>query len=203
MKIKQLLALALLAAAPAFASANFTVNFEKAWDYTYSDINNYYSGGTAADSTSGSNQGVSFVNVLGLSNTSDFTYYSNAPTSEGIAWAYGDHAYFNVNGGVNGSLSFYYSTPTTILGAVKAYDNLNGTGTLLGSIDLIANSTSSYDGWTKVSFNFTGTALSFDLSASANVVAFDNISAVPEPAMSWLFVTGFAAIGAFIRRRKA
>jgi hypothetical protein len=164
MKLKQLLALALLATAPAFASANFDINFENTWNYSNGDINNYYNGGTAADGSTGSNQGVSFVNVSGLSNDAAGPYYSNAPSSLGVAYAYGDQAYFNVASGVNNTLSFYYSSAesATIIGAVKAYSGLNDTGTLLGSFDLIANSSSSYDTWTAVSFNFTGTALSFD-----------------------------------------
>ena len=203
MKHKQLLAVALLAASPAFAFASaFTVDFEKAWDYG-TDVNNYYNGGTASDGTSGSNLGVSFVNVSGLSNDSNFTYYTNAPSMLGTAYAYGT-AFMNVAAGVDNGLSFSYSSATAVSGAILAYSGLNGTGTLLGSINLTANDTGSYDHWNVASFNFSGKAESFDLTAlGANYVAFDNISPVPEMPVFWLLGSGLAMMGAIKRRVKA
>ena len=53
MKLFSIAALALITATPAFAGAPFLVDFEKNWDYGV-DVNTYYSGGTAADGTSGS-----------------------------------------------------------------------------------------------------------------------------------------------------
>lgn len=100
MKLKQLFALALFSTLPAFASASFLVDFEKTWDYANGDINDYYSGGTAADGTTGPNLGVSFTGVSGLSNDSSFTYYSNAPSMQGTAYAY-DTAYMNMFAGVD------------------------------------------------------------------------------------------------------
>lgn len=183
----RLLALAVLsamAAAPASAGV-FTVDFEKTWDYVNGGVNDYYNGGAAADgSTGGPNLGVSFVGVSGLSNAGGFTYYANAPSMVGVAYAYtdslGSAAVMNVAAGVDGFLSFYYSSPVAATGAVLAYSGLNGTGSLLGSLDLAANSSVAYDTWTKVHFSFSGTAHSFDLTNSADAVAFDNISSVPE-----------------------
>ena len=185
MKLTRYLATAAVSAmfaGSAFA-AQFTVDFEKAWDYANGDVNEYYNGGTAADGSSGINLGVSFVGVSGLSNDANFTYYSNAPSMLGTAYAHtfapGDAAYMNVATGVAGALSFSYASPADALDAIKAYSGLNGTGTLLGSIDLLASGL--YDVWTPVTFAFSGTALSFDLTASANLVGFDDIKAVPVP----------------------
>jgi hypothetical protein len=179
------------------------VDFEKNWDYTNGDVNDYYSGGTAADGTSGSNLGVSFVGVSGLSNDPNFTYYTNAPSLQGVAYAYGT-AYMNVAAGVDNALSFSYSSLANLSGAVRAWTGLNGTGTLLGSFDLGTNDIgTTYDTWTKATFSFAGTAQSFDFTGSANAVAFDNISAVPVPAAAWLFGTGLAMFGAARRRGKA
>jgi len=200
---KKILALALVAAtSPAFASS-FTVDFEKTWDYSNGDVNDYYNGGAAADSsTGGSNLGVSFVNVSGLSNDSLTTYYSNAPTMQGVAYAH-DAAFMNVAAGVDNALSFSYSSATAVTAAVTAWTGLNGTGINLGSFDLAANS-SAYDSWTATTFNFIGTAQSFNLTtAGLNNVAIDNISAVPVPAAAWLFGTGLAMFGAVRRRGKA
>jgi hypothetical protein len=203
MKYKKLLVLALVAAtSPAFAS-NFTVDFEKTWDYG-TDVNDYYNGGAASDlSTGSSNLGVSFVNVSGLSNDSSFTYYANAPTMQGVAYAH-DTAFMNVAAGVNNALWFSYSSATAVTAAVTAWTGLNGTGTNLGSFDLAANSSSAYEGWTATTFNFSGTAQSFDLTtAGVNGIALDNISAVPVPAAAWLFGSALAMFGAVRRRGKA
>jgi hypothetical protein len=110
-----------------------------------------------------------------------------------------------VSAGVENALQFYYSSPTAVVGAVKAYDGLNGTGTLLGTFDLSANTAGpNYDNWTPVQFTFSGTAKSFDLTASANVVGLDNISAVPE-ADSWMMMLAGGALlgGVAMRRRRA
>lgn len=200
--------LALLATAPALATAaSFTVDFEKPWDYLDGDVNGYYSGGTAADGSSGANLGVSFVGVSGLSNDVNFTAFSGAPSPQGVAYAHtfapGDVAVMNVAGGVSQALSFWYSAPTAATGAVKAYSGLNGSGTLLGSIDLAANSSAAYDHWTRLNFSYAGTAHSFDLSGSANNVALDNISAVPEPAsLLMLLAGGVAVLRQGARRRR-
>ncbi len=137
---------ALFAATPAFASSWFLVDFEKSWDFANGDVNGHYSGGTAADGTSGGNLGVSFVNVSGLSNDSSFTYYTGAPSLIGTACAH-----------------------------------------------------------TSVTFKFAGTARSFDLTGSANLVGIDNISAVaavPEPSTVVLMLGGgVAALRTAARRR--
>ncbi len=206
MKLSRLFAVATLsamAASPTFA-AQFTVDFEKNWDYLDGDINGYYNGGTAADGTTGANLGVSFVGVSGLSNDLDFTYYTGAPSPQGTAYAHTfapeDLAFMNVAAGVDNALSFYYSSPGDALGAVKAYSGLNGTGTLLGTLDLAANTTGGYDVWTLVTFAFTGTALSFDLTGSANLVGLDDISAVPVPPALVLLASALLGIPA-VRQR--
>jgi hypothetical protein len=200
-----------LAAAPAIAAAatpTLVIDFEKAWGY-----------GDLVDDTYAS-QGVSFTNVMGVSNEADFSYFSNAPSSMGTAMAQLDGqvntaAFMNVADGVDNSISFYFSSPTTVLGAVKAYAGLNGTGELLGTFGLIANDFSTitdidgsvfavYDTWTLASFNFAGTARSFDLTASANVVGFDNISvtpSVPEPESLALLLVGLGVMA--VARRHA
>ena len=200
MKLFPAAAAALIAAAPAFASASdFLVDFEHQWEY-----------GTAVDNTYAA-QGVSFVNVLGLSNQApDFVYYSGAPSPLGTAFAqtFGadDRAFMNVAAGVSNALTFFYSTPAAISGAISAYSGLNGTGMLLGTFSLIANdATSLYDTWTAANFAFKGTARSFDLTASANVVGFDNIAGVtpvPEPSTIALMLVGGAGMLRFAARRR-
>lgn len=195
MKLVSALSLLAFAAAPALSSAAtpFLVDFEKNWSYGEAVDNQYAA------------SGVTFTNVLGVSNDPDFgAYYTNAPSPLGVAMAQLDGvanttAFMNVAGGVDGALSFFYATPTDIVGAIKAYSGLNGTGQLLGTFNFAANG-AAYDTWTAATFSFDGTAKSFDLSGTANVAGIDNVSAVPEPASMAL---ALAALGmmVFMARR--
>jgi hypothetical protein len=201
MKLFPIAALALFAATPAFAGSSFLVDFENDWAY-----------GTTVDNTY-SSLGVSFTNVLGLSNNDGLgslpngDYYQNAPSTLGVAYGQLDGvvntaAYMNVAGGVDNALSFYYSSAANVSGAVKAYSGLNGSGTLLGSFDLTANS-NSYDNWTAVTFAFAGTAQSFDLTGAANsYVGFDNIAAVPEASTYAMLLAGLGMLGFAARRNR-
>jgi hypothetical protein len=184
------LALALGLASPAFAAAPLSVDFEKHWNFGEEVANTY--------------AGVSFTNVLGLSNDANFTYYAGAPSPMGVAFVQLDGivnttSFMNVDAGVTGGLSFFYSTPSAATGAIKAYSGLNGTGTLLGTLDLGANS-ADYTAWNKAVLSFSGTAKSFDLTGAANVVALDNIAAVPEPTSLALMLAGASVLLA--RRRR-
>ena len=184
------LALALGLASPAFAAAPLSIDFEKTWDYGV-EVGDTY----AAD-------GVTFTNVLGLSNNADEIFFSNAPSPQGIAYAQLDGitntaAYMNVAAGVTGGLSFYYAG--TDVSTIKAYSGLNGTGTLLGAITLA--STGDYSTWNKAVLSFSGSAQSFDLTSTAGIAALDNIAAVPEPTSVALLLAGGGLLLA--RRRRA
>lgn len=201
MKLKLIsIAATLLAAAPAFASTSFLVDFEKSWAYGENVDNTYAAAG------------VYFTNVLGVSNGDGLgslpngDYYANAPSPLGTAFAQLDGvinttAYLNVTNGVDNSLSFFYSSPSAVQGAVKAYSGLNGTGTLLGTFNLGATD-NDYSVWNQATFSFSGTAKSFDLTQSASVVALDNIAAVPEPEAFALLLAGLGMVSAAVRRKQ-
>lgn len=209
-------AVALLSAAPAFA-APYVIDFEKTWDFSNSGVNSFYAGGQAADGSIGPNFGATFSNVFGLSNEAAFTYYQNAPSMVGTAYVFlsnnGDRALMNVGSGVTNTLSFSYSSPSEILGAVSAYSGENGTGTLLGTINLVANDaggfateTGNYGSWTLATFNYQGVARSFDFSALAGNAGIDDIrydTTIPVPAALPMMVLGLGALGAVARRRRA
>lgn len=199
-----------LAGSPAFAGVLFNVDFEKAWDFGNGDVNTYYAGGSAADGSSGGpNLGVSFTNVSGVSNDALGPYYANAPSPKGVAYAHDTGVLMNLAtgiDGVNGALQFYYSTSAAAPGALKAYSGANGTGTLLGTIDLAANDlngNSLPDVWSLATFHFNGVAKSFDLSGSVvDSFAFDNITAVPEPGSLALLAGALGVLGVIHRRKK-
>jgi hypothetical protein len=199
-KLISMAAAALFAAAPAFASTSFSVDFEKTWAYGEA-VDNTYAGA-----------GVSFTNVLGLSNgdglggLANGDYYANAPSPLGTAFVQLDGlvnttSFMNVVAGVDNSLSFFYSTPTAIVGAIKAYSGLDGTGNLLGTFDMTATD-GAYSVWNSATFSFSGTAMSFDLTQTAGFAALDNVAAVPEPEMLSLMLAGMALTGAVVRRKQ-
>jgi hypothetical protein len=201
MKALILASMVLASATPAMAATNFLIDFEKSWGY-----------GDAVDNTYLA-QGVTFSNVLGLSNNDGLgnlpggAYYANAPTPLGVAYAQLDGvintaAYINVAGGVDLGLRFSYSSPVAITNAVRAYSGLNGTGTLLGSLSLAATDPS-FSVWNQAALTFSGTALSFDITPTSEAAAFDNISPVPEAQEYAMMLTGLGVVALMTRRRKA
>jgi hypothetical protein len=76
--MKLLPALALFAAAPAFASSSLLIDLERSWDDAKGDVDGYYAGSSTAAGATGSSLGVSFVNVSGLSNDASFAFTVSA-----------------------------------------------------------------------------------------------------------------------------
>lgn len=99
------------------------------------------------------------------------------------------------------------------------YDGLDGTGTLLASLNLPVTRTESgfdtcgvfYCEMLTAGISFSGTAQSVVFSGVANRIAFDNVTfgnaipgtSVPEPSTWLLMASGLAAIGLKTRRRGA
>jgi hypothetical protein len=151
--------------------------------------------------------------VLGLSNNdglgslSNGDYYQNAPSPLGVGVVQLDGvvnttSFMNVAAGVENKLSFFYSSIADVTGAIKAYSGLNGTGTLLGTFNMTGN-TADFTNWSLANFSFSGTAKSFDLSATNGVAGLDNIQAVPEPESYASLLAGLALLGVVARRRKS
>ena len=217
--MKQLLstiALAVAVAAPLSASAgSITIDFDRVWNGGNGDIGEYYNGGKASssqDPATGPKLGISFVNVSGYNNDPLSGGYTGAPSPLGVAYAEGTasnnqafagQSFINITSGAVSGFSFYYSSMVDVLGAVRAYSGLNGTGTLLGTLNLLQNDFNGvYDTFSLATLAYGGGARSFDLSALANgdnVALFDNVRVVPEPGALALLAIGGAL--ALVRRK--
>lgn len=199
----------LAAATPASADI-ININFENSWPYGDS-VGLFYA-----------SQGLSFSDTcLGLSNNDglgsnpDGSYYANAPSPLGVLNPY----YFTgtpavarpimtISPGATGALTFWYSSPEAITGAIVAYSGPDGTGSVLGTVDLAAtfvfdSSGFNYNIWSQATLNFSGIAQSFDFTGAANVAGFDDFSltTIPTPAGAALF--GLGGLLAARRRRNA
>jgi len=203
-KIIAALAAGVLCAAPAF-SASVTLDFEGA--SSFQSIDGFYNGGVDGGGASGANYGVLFGgDSLGLSNDELGPYFSNAPTPGSIMTAVGLDAAMNVASGFAGTASFFYSS--TEATTVGIFSGLNGTGDLLGTFSLLANSGNGCDGplchWDQASVNFTGLARSIQFGNAAGVAGFDNVSVAPVPLPAAIWLLGSSLLGlAGIRRRKS
>ena len=210
MKIRTCAALALLAAAPAFAQT-VTLDFEGAAGYV-NTIGDFYNGGTDGLGQSGPNYGVSFTDgAVALSNDDLGPYYAGAPSPLTVMYAFDSTATMNVAAGFTTGLSFSYSALQAGIGAVGIYSGLNGTGSLLASVNLLGNAST---GCSSVAFchfdlasvQFAGIGHSVTFAGNFGEVLYDNIgltvAAVPEPSTYLLMALGVAAIG-FAKRRRA
>jgi hypothetical protein len=200
----------LMSAAPAFSST-ITIDFEG--PTSFQSIDQYYNGGTDAAGASGLNLGVSFgldalaIQNDGLGSGVNGEYFTNAPSPLGVLSPVGTDAWLNFATGFTGLASFYYSSTDAV--TIDVFSGLNGTGTLLGSFNLLDNavdgcSDSDFCNWSLASLNVNGVAKSIAFGDAAYTAGFDNvtISAVPEPSTMALLAVGLAGVFTRIGRRK-
>ena len=144
--------------------------------------------------------------------------FANEPSPNTIMFFLdANNAVLNVTNGFTTGFSFFYTSSTAA--AVTVYDGLNGTGNVLGVINLDAQHTQNCTGdpsgsfcnWTAIGVAFTGTAYSIDFGGTANQTGYDNITfgsdrpgepGVPEPATWAMMILGFGLVGSSLRRRK-
>ncbi len=127
-----------------------------------------------------------------------------------------NNAIMNFANGFTTGFSFFYSSSRAV--SVNVYDGLNGTGSLLGTLNLDAQYSNNCVGdpnggfcnWTAVGVSFNGLAKSVDFGGTANQTAFDDITIgspiagggdVPEPA--GLALLGLALAGLSVARRRS
>lgn len=180
--IRVLLAIASLIFVSNASALTYKLTFEGLKDHE--QILEFYNGGTGSMGSSGTNYGVSFgSSALGIIQTSagGTGNFSNNPSGSTIAfWLTGSGVTMNVAAGFSTGFSFYYSSSEAV--AVTVYDGLNGTGNVLGTINLAAQSQAngcsdqSYCNWTPTGVAFSGTARSVNFGGGANYTGYDDIT---------------------------
>lgn len=205
-------------AGSAFA-APVVLDFEGVGDNA--QILDFYNGGTDSAGNSGVNYGISFGdNSLGLIDVDagGSGNIANEPSGETVMYFLTGSAVLNNAAGFDTGFSFFYSA--AYAATVNVYSGLNATGTLLGSIDLVAQNrincsgdpAGEYCNYTAAGLGFAGVAHSIDFTGTQNYVVFDNITfgsatpttPVPEPttyAMLALGLAGIAARSRFAKRK--
>lgn len=107
-----------------------------------------------------------------------------------------------------GTLSFSYTSLSLMHAAVQLFSGADGTGTLLGSFDLLGDGAAGCASglacqWHTASLDFSGGARSIVFTGAD--AAYDDVTvtlhSVPEPAAVWLLLGGLVAAGAASRRR--
>ena len=178
-------------------------------------IGNYYNGGA------GGNLGIAFSsNSLAIvsEEAGGSGNFSNVPPPATNTIAFflnGVGDTMDVAAGFTTGFSFYYSA--TEAGSVQVWSGLDGTGTLLDTIALTANTSAdrcdssglTYDCWTNIGAAFSGTAESVIFSGAANYIGFADITlgaasvptATPEPSSLVLLGSGLVGLAGAVRRK--
>lgn len=143
--------------------------------------------------------------------------FANEPTPDTVMFFLdADAAILNFAAGFTDGFSFFYSS--SVAAAVSVWDGLDGTGTLLGLINLLddgvggpGDPSGSFGVWNIGALAFSGTAMSINFGGTANQTGYDNITfgsvdpripPVPVPAAAPLLLAGLGALGALARRRR-
>ncbi|MEO8813213.1 MAG: PEPxxWA-CTERM sorting domain-containing protein [Caulobacteraceae bacterium] len=224
MQIKHLIAggaaaLALGAAAQASAAV-VVLGFDQLNGGSNEGPLNYYNGGLGSLGTGpGPNDGIVFsantitgcVHPFACANTNS----ALAPSAPNVIFFLSGGAdTMDVAAGFNTGFSFFYSS-VNVPGVVNVWSGLDGTGTLLASLNLPVTPTAGDPGcggqpfcpYFKAGVSFAGTAMSVDFGGTANQIAFDDITlgsanpGVPEPASWALMLLGVGAVGFGLRRQ--
>lgn len=193
----------------------------------YAFINNFYNGGTSSDGTTGTNYGITFssnaqaicLNTPGVSCSNTSRGGLGDPNSQegGLFFLSGSNTFMDDPSGFTTGFSLFY-TAIYNPGSLSVYSGVDGTGTLLATLDLpltASNCASTYSAgfcpFVPIGVAFSGTAESISFAGVANQIVFDDVtfgsstpgnpSTVPEPSTIVLMLTALGAGIGPIRRR--
>ena len=218
-KLFSVMALILVLGAVAAQAGVVTLTFEGLQNLE--PVENYYNGGLGGlGSGPGPNYGITFTSdslaiISGaFGGTGNFSGSPTMPTIAFFLTGAGD--IMNVAAGFDTGFSFYYSA-VVYPGSVTVYDGLNGTGSVLASLNLPVTPSGgapectygAYCPWFPIGVTFSGTAMSVNFSGTANYIGFDNITlgsgiptpGVPEPGTLVMLGSGVLGLAGVIRRK--
>ena len=201
MKLAIALAGALLTTAVAVPASAQSLNFAGLNGDAQELILDYYNGGTGSlGSGPGTNYGISFSNNAIACSVQPAGSCNSAALPTGgnlLFFLSGSASTMNVAGGFDTGFSFYYSAVNNPA-FINVWSGLNGTGTLLATLNLPVTPSTPGDPacfgagfcpYVAAGVAFSGTAMSVDFGGSADQVAFAAITinsvtpgGVPEPA---------------------
>ncbi len=215
-----------MAAAPAFAAVE-VLNFAGLNGAAEEGPANFYNGGTGSlGSSGGTNYGISFGNDTITCNgqpggTCNTAQIPGGPGANIVFFLTGSGDIMNVAGGFTTGFSFYYSAVNNP-GSVNVWSGLNGTGTLLATLNLSLTTNGAGDPdcfganfcpFSTAGVTFAGTAESVDFTGTQNQIAFADItlgspdaggtSPAPEPENAALMIAGLGLLGVAARRRQS
>ena len=212
---------ALSLAAAGAASASITLTFDQLNGAVNEEPLAYYAGGFGSAGTGpGPNYGITFSanTITGCTQPYPCANTNSAlpPSAPNIIFFLSGGAdTMDVAGGFTTGFSFFYSS-VNVPGVVNVWSGLDGTGTLLATLNLPVTPTNGDPGclgepfcpFEEFGVTFAGTAHSVDFGGTANQIGFDNITLgspiapVPEPAAWAMMLVGFGGLGMALRSRR-
>ncbi|WP_282605698.1 hypothetical protein [Pelagibius sp. Alg239-R121] len=210
------------------ASANVIVlDFEGVGDLA--SVGDYYNGGVDSQGNSGENFGVSFSSASLAIKDGDTKgiplngNFANEPSPDTVLFfLQGNTATLTFDAGFTTGFSFFYTTQFDT-GFVNVYDDIDGTGNLLATLNLSLNwkdngctgdPTGDFCNWDPIGVAFDGIARSVDFGGTLNQVGFDDITfgsatpgrpratVVPSPGTLSLFSVGLIGLAGFARKQR-
>jgi len=229
MKLRmKLLALALAAVGVGHAYGDpIVLNFEginSTYPSGFAFINGFYDGGTSSDGTTGPNFGITFssnaqaicLNSLSVtcSNTSRGGLGDPSSQKGGLFFLSGSQTFMDDPAGFTTGFSLFYVAVSSP-GSLSVFSGLDGTGTLLATLNLPTNSGScpgynaGFCPFSPVGVSFSGTAESISFAGVEDQIVFDDVTfgsatpgnPTPEPSTFVMMLTAAGASIGAIRRR--